>query len=198
MENNSTHSPSIKEKILEAAISLIQQSDGLPENITVRDIASKAGVAVGLINYHFGSKKKLIEACVQRMISEVMKDFFKTQEEKHTAQGAEYNRSDFSVSTVSVFSYLVSHPEISKISMLSDFSDPALSSNSAASYKAIYGSIKGDENEDVKKVKAFMLLATMQSAFLNRGVSKELLGFDLNSKEDFSRFFQCAVKLLNL
>ena len=65
----------IKEKIINTTISLIQHSDGLVENITVRDIAQKANVAVGLINYHFDSKKNLIEMCVQRIISHVMKTF---------------------------------------------------------------------------------------------------------------------------
>lgn len=67
--------PDIKEKIINTTISLIQHSEGLIENITIREIAQKADIAVGLINYHFGSKNNLIEICVQRIISHVMKIF---------------------------------------------------------------------------------------------------------------------------
>ena len=46
----------VKEKIINQTISLIENSDGLVESITIRYIAQKADVAVGLINYHFGSR----------------------------------------------------------------------------------------------------------------------------------------------
>ena len=68
MEKNVQDHSDIKEKIIDATVSLIESSDGLIENITMRAIAQKADVAVGLINYHFTSKKNLIEICVQRII----------------------------------------------------------------------------------------------------------------------------------
>ena len=81
-ENNFQNYSDVKEKIIETAITLIKNSDGLVENITIREIAQKADVAVGLINYHFGSKSRLIETCVQRIISNVMKTFSGTEDLK--------------------------------------------------------------------------------------------------------------------
>jgi AcrR family transcriptional regulator len=198
MQNSYPHSTIIKEKIIEATISLIEGSDGLLENITIRNIASKAGVATGLIGYHFGSKKNLIEVCVQRMISEVMKNFSEFDKDADTIEDTEYRKSDISISTINIFDYLTHNPEISKISMLGDLSEPASDSNSAVSLRAIYNSIPDSEPEEIRKIKAFMLLATIQSAFLNRDVSTELLGFDLTKKKDFSKFFLCAANILNL
>ncbi len=80
MEDNKQTNQDLKEQIINATIALIENSDGLIENITIRAIAQKANVAVGLINYHFESKKNLIEVCVQRIISHVMATFPKNAE----------------------------------------------------------------------------------------------------------------------
>ena len=45
-----------KEKIITQTIELIQESNGLTENITIRKIAEKANVSVGLINHYFGAE----------------------------------------------------------------------------------------------------------------------------------------------
>ena len=50
-----------KETIMEAAISLIEEKGDCLEEITMREISKRAGVGLGLINYHFENKEKLIE-----------------------------------------------------------------------------------------------------------------------------------------
>jgi AcrR family transcriptional regulator len=194
MQNHSN----IKEKIISATISLIKRSDGLVENITVREIAQKANVAVGLINYHFGSKKNLIEICVQRIISQVMQTFSGTDNSEDKEDLADKNKIDMASFTTSVFTFLVNNPEISKISMLGDLSQPSLKSNSSVSYKAIFKALPDTEQENIRKIKAFMLLSTIQSAFLNRLITNKLLGFNLNSKDDYDRFFRLVTEILNI
>jgi AcrR family transcriptional regulator len=198
MKSSMQHHPNIKEKIISTTISLIERSDGLLENITVRDIAQKADVAVGLINYHFGSKKNLIEICVQRIISHVMETFSGTDNSADKEAIANKNNVDIASFTTNVFTFLTNNPEISKISMLGDFSQPATESNSSVSYKAIFKAIPDTQPENIRKIKAFMLLSTIQSAFLNRLISNELLGFNLNDKDDYSSFFQLVTEILNI
>lgn len=198
MENNTQTNLDIKEKIIRVTIALIKRSDGLVENITVREIAQKADVAVGLINYHFGSKNNLIEICVQRIISHVMESFSETAdlEDKEDAEGN--NKSDMASFTASVFTFLKNNPEISKISMLSDLSSPNIKSNSSVSYRAIFKAIPDTKTEDMRKVKAFMLLSAIQSAFFNRQIGSELLGFNLNCESDYKRFFRLVTEVLNI
>jgi AcrR family transcriptional regulator len=77
MEKNIQNHSDIKETIIDATISLIESSGGLIENITMRAIAQKADVAVGLINYHFTSKKNLIDVMMNEKLNEfqyVVKD----------------------------------------------------------------------------------------------------------------------------
>lgn len=195
MNQNTTQD--IRERIIDTAMALIKQSDGLTENITVREIAHKADVAVGLINYHFGSKKNLIEICVQRIISKVMETFSGTD---NPTTGKDVNGNEFDIAdfTASVFTFLINNPEISKISMLGDLSQPSTESNSSVSYRAILKTIPINEPENIRKIKAFMLLSTIQSAFLNRSLSKELLATDLYSKKDYCSFFRLVTEILNI
>ena len=54
-----------KEELIAITTALIKENNGDVEKVTIRDIASRSGVSVGLINYHFGDKDKLITECVQ-------------------------------------------------------------------------------------------------------------------------------------
>lgn len=60
----------VKKSIIKATIEIIEKSDGDIKNITARKIADKSGVALGLINYHFGSKENLIAECCREIINE--------------------------------------------------------------------------------------------------------------------------------
>jgi len=209
-DNNIQNVSDIKEKIILTTISLIKKSDGLVENITIREIAQKSNVAVGLINYHFGSKNRLIEICVQQIISHVMKTFSgiensesnrnslhqKNSEQKDNSEQNE--KSDMASFIASVFTFLLNNPEISKISMLSDLAQPNAESNSSVSYKAIFKAIPATEQENIRKLKAFMLLASIQSAFLNRQIIDQLLGFNLNEADDYYHFFRLITEILNI
>ena len=65
----------VKDNIIEVTTELIEQLEGNTKSITARMIAEKAGVGLGLINYHCGSKENLITACVQRIIGKVIAGF---------------------------------------------------------------------------------------------------------------------------
>ncbi len=59
-----------REKIVEAAMESMRQRG--PANISLRDIARRAGVAVSLISHHFDSKDGLLIACLQRMYAQIL------------------------------------------------------------------------------------------------------------------------------
>jgi AcrR family transcriptional regulator len=56
-----------KERILQAAVRLLQEEGG---EVSVRRIAAQAGVGVGLVNYHFGSKENLLNQAFLRILAE--------------------------------------------------------------------------------------------------------------------------------
>jgi AcrR family transcriptional regulator len=198
MEDVLIHPSDVKERIIRATVSLIENSDGFVENITLRAIAQEADVAVGLINYHFGTKQNLIEICVQRIISHVMETFSQSDTSKDGNASGKNKKSDIASFTGSVFTFLIHHPQIAKISILSDLAHPNAQSNSSVSHRAIFKAMSNEEPEEIRKMKAFLLLSTIQSAFLNRQISSELLGMDLNVKEDYCRFFRLITEILGV
>jgi hypothetical protein len=125
---------------------------------------------------------------------------FPTRERSADTQetGEQKDADDLASFTASVFSFLIDHPEISKISMLGDLSQPNAKSNSAVSYRAILKAIPDKDPEKIRKIKAFMLLSTIQSAFLNRQISAELLGINLNDESDYRDFFCLVTEILNI
>ncbi len=70
-----------KEAIIQAAIDLINEKGEDMNTITVREICRKANVGLGLVNYHFGNKDRLIELCVEHMVSDIV-DIFRSIQEK--------------------------------------------------------------------------------------------------------------------
>ena len=105
------------------------------------------------------------------------------------------NNEPISSFTLGVFKFLLENHEISKISMLSDLSHPNIKSNSSISYRAILRSLPKD---NLNKIKAFMFLSTLQSAFLTREITKELLDLDLNNFDDYQHFFNSIIEILNI
>lgn len=61
MENSSKNGET-KKQILNATVNLLKQ--GRINDITVRKVASLAGANIGAINYHFGTKEKLVEEAI--------------------------------------------------------------------------------------------------------------------------------------
>ena len=51
-----------KETIIQTTIALIEEKGEDLDKITVREISKKAGVGLGLVNYHFGNKDNLLHS----------------------------------------------------------------------------------------------------------------------------------------
>ena len=64
-----------KEALMQAATALINEKGESAEEITVREICKRANVGLGLVNYHFGNKDRLIALCVERMINGIVASF---------------------------------------------------------------------------------------------------------------------------
>lgn len=179
----------VKERIIDVTTELIEQCGGSAKSITARMIAEKAGIGLGLINYHFGSKENLITECVQRIIGKVvagfrMTDCFETDKERLTA------------CAIRVFDFLFEHPAISRISILDDLQNYTASCNSAYSLRGFASQIKGDISDEDKTILSFVLTSAMQSAFLGSGAMKQLLGYDFTDPEDRAAYIRKLTDVL--
>ena len=173
-----------KEAILNAAQALILESDGDAERVTIRLIADHAEVSVGLVNYYFSSKAKLIEACVQRMIGSVVSTFRPSLPEAATRQ----ERLVLVASQVA--DYLAQNEAISRISVLGDCNTPAVNDNTFGTTRGFCYTIDAGELSDDARQRAFCLTAVLQSAFLRKDVLKDSVGIDWNDKKQRDEFLK--------
>ena len=74
-----------RERILDVAERLFARR-GI-DAVSVRDIIRKAGANLGAINYHFGTKRKLIIAVFDRRVSPVTKERLSALDELEKAAG---------------------------------------------------------------------------------------------------------------
>lgn len=179
----------VKEHMIEVTTELIEQYNGDTKNITARMIAEQAGIGLGLINYHFGSKDNLITECVQRIIGKVVAGFqmdqeFETDKERLTAW-ATY-----------VFDFLFEHSAIARISILGDFEHYSTNCNSVLTQRGFLCSLKKDVPDSEKDILVFILTAAMQVAFLGSETVKQVLGYDFTKSEDRAVYIGKLVDVL--
>lgn len=184
MKNNN-----VKENIIEVTTELIKQSGGDIKNITTRAIAEKADVGLGLINYHFKSKEKLITICVQRIIQTVItgfdvKDKYNSDKERLTAWA------------IHVFDFLFENAAISRTSILGDLQNYTNKCNSVYTQKGFMMALTKDIDDKDKPLLSFILTAAMQTAFLSNSAQKDILGYDFEKKVDRSEFIQQIINTL--
>lgn len=180
----------VKGKIINVTTELIRESNGNLNHVTIRDIAYRADVSIGLINYHFKSKKALIEICVGRIIEQVIYSF------EFNQKTSDEPKDRLISGSTDVFAFLKENPEIAKISIISDLTSPHMNTNSVNSYQGILNTIPDRFSEEKRRVIAFMLLSTIQSAFLIRNIASDLLSFDLYTDEGAHSFFKYVIDLL--
>lgn len=179
----------IKNHIIEVTTELIKQHNGNTKGITARIIAAKAGVGLGLINYHFGSKEKLITECVQRIIGKIVTEFqmttqYKTDKERLTA------------CAIYVFDFLFEHSAISRISILSDLQNYTKNCNSVLTQRGFSLSLKNDLANKDTSMFVFILTAAMQTAFLGSETVRQLLGYDFTKAEERAAYISKLVDIL--
>ncbi len=177
-----------KEHIISVTTDLIEKCNGDTACITARMIAKEAGVGLGLINYHFGSKDNLITECVQRIIYSVVNEFqmkgeFETDQERLTA------------CVIQVFEFLFEHPAISRISILGDYHEYTSKCNSMRTQKGFLSLLKAEKKAD-NAARIFMLTAAIQVAFLGQETVLVTQNYNLTKKKDRKAYITMLVKLL--
>lgn len=179
----------VKENIINVTTKLIEESDGDVKKITARNIAERAKIGLGLINYHFQSKDNLITICVQRIINNVILGF---------DMSADYNndKERLTAWAIYVFEFLYKNSAISRISILDDLKNYTENCNSVKTQKGFMFALNKDVDEKNKQLLSFILTCAMQTAFLSKGSSKSIIGYDLEIKSERSEFITNLVNML--
>lgn len=172
-----------KETIIQTTIALIEEKGEELDTITVREISKKAGVGLGLLNYHFGNKDKLIELCVERIIKRIISQFQSIQEK--TVRFTPFEKLEVLGSMT--FDFLFEHYAVSRISVLTDMKNPKPDDNTHKTYAAylpLVAACRPDWDEHTVKRKTFCLISVMQQTFLWYETASTVLDIDLSQKEN--------------
>lgn len=177
-----------KEIIIQTTIDLINQKGEQINDITVREICKKANVGLGLINYHFGNKDKLIELCVERIINGIVDSFCSIQEK--TEGLTPFEKLDYLGNMTLTF--LFEHYAVSKISILTDMYMSKEDDNTHRTYLAylpLMSACRPDWNKETLERKTFYLITVMQQSFLRHKAIMQLYGIDLTNPKERKIFY---------
>lgn len=172
-----------KEAIMQATIKLIEENGEHLEEITVREICKRAGVGLGLVNYHFGNKDKLIEQCVERIINGIVEQFQNIREK--TEGLTPFEKLEYLGNMT--LDFLFEHHVVSRISVLTDMQTPKDNDNTHRTYAAylpLVAACRPDWDEATVKRKTFCLISVMQHTFLRYKTASTILGINLSQKEN--------------
>lgn len=171
-----------REAIMQATIILIKEKGDNLDEITVRQICKKANVGLGLVNYHFGNKDKLIELCVERMVNGIVEQFQNIREK--TEQLTPFEKLDYLGNMT--LNFLFEHYALSKISIMTDMQTPKENDNTHRTYAAylpLVAACRPDWDEETVKRKAFCLITIMQQVFVRHEAVSQMTGMDLKTEE---------------
>ena len=164
-----------RERIINATIALLQEEKD-EGKITTRRIASMASVGVGLINYHFQTKEKLITLAVKNFIDRTIEE----SQKSHSSLSLDpLTRLKQSVKFTAQF--LAANPTVSRISIMNDLSNPGHEDNSfhvAEGYLRMLREVASDKNEQDLKVEVIRIISALQVIFLRASVLKDFMGLD--------------------
>lgn len=172
-----------REAIIKATIELIEERGDKLNTITVREICKRSQVGLGLINYHFENKDKLITLCVEKIINGIVEKFAKIREQ--TKDFTPFEKLEYLGNMT--FDFLFEHSAISKISMLADMRNFKSNDNTQRTYLEflpLVSACRPEWDEDRIKRAAYCLIATMQHSFLRSDMVLLTQGVNLNNKAE--------------
>jgi len=161
-----------RQKILETVRQMLTEG-WKAEDITVRQIAARAGVGIGTISYHYHSKDRLLSDAVSKMMEALAASLVKEE-----PSADPYRRmKDFllSISEMSIQYY-----ELSKIHVTYDLmqGDYSICYTIIPLLRDIFGAAK---DETAVKLAAIQLITSLQSILLKKEAFLMFSGLNLDS-----------------
>ncbi|QHQ61550.1 TetR family transcriptional regulator [Anaerocolumna sedimenticola] len=174
-----------KKKIMEATMHLLNSNEN-PDDITVRKIAESAGIGIGLINYYYESRDKLIKEAVSikmESIAEVMEKLGGDLSDpvKYIKEML-ISMSDLAMKNSRLNKFSIEYDLLKGNFNICLYLIPALSK--------VYNTSKSDTE---LRVIAFQLIVTMQSIYLRQEAFHMLTGINIEIKEERDKLITSIV-----
>jgi len=199
-------------RILDCTVELIKERGGDISNVTIRTIADRAGVGVGLTNHYFKSKELLIKECVQTAFKDIAGIFI-------VLDGDNANPIEMTKAAAKrVMDFYFENEQLARVSILMDAQNPGSQDCTVRIVSGFaYGMVDRPKLEAMltndkisdsmkqqfrehfineQRIKAFMLVTTLNDAFIRRDSLKESIGVDICNKEQRDEFVEELVEML--
>ncbi len=186
-----TNDESTKQKIINITKILINEVNDI-EKITVRQIAERSGVGIGLINYHFNSKDNLLSIAIGDIMTEAINKFTKINSNTLLTPISKLKillKELYSLSGTNerLIRFILSREVLNGNFKTALFLVPLL--------KEIYG----NQIDDIQlKIITLQILHPIQVTGLNQAAFHMYSGLDLNNPEQRDHFIELLVDNLIL
>ena len=167
---------SVKEKLVEITTQLIKEKNGNPELVTVREIAKRAEVGIGLINYHFQSKENLISVCVKKIISSVIVGAKLVENSSPSERLKEAVKLPVD--------FVMQNQEISRVSVIDDLTNGHPNDNSFETLEKYLFHVRNLRLNDDDYFRTVFLLHGIQGIFLRWELYKNQFDFSDKTTRD--------------
>lgn len=183
---------SARARIMAATIELLRET-GDPGAVTVRRIAERAGVGLGLMNYHFRSKDELVDESVRAAIADVIRRWGDRVPPTGLPPRLRLERM-----LGAAADFLAEHRQLSTISIQFDQRAPRPEDNTAATLAGLLPVLRelagADTPEPVLRTLAVQLVAPIQFAFLRGPAARALVGWEFDQEADRTAFVRQLVE----
>lgn len=183
-----------KQRIVQATMNIIAE-EGLP-NTTVRKIASRAGVNVAAVNYHFGGKDAVINESFAAITKELRDSF------RFLKDGGGDDIVNLSMFINAYTDIMFKYPDLLQNALdlvirhrvVGDDYLTFLQSEGIDLIKAIIVRIRPDLDQLQAHLKALQMISALSYPFLLGDLTRQVLGIDLQDPETRSRYNSMVMK----
>lgn len=176
-----------KDKIIKATIEILNEV-GEPDKITIRQIAERANVGVGLINYHFQTKEKLLYTAVSDTMSEMA-----VQLQMLNADENEDPVQKLTTMLIELTDFAARHSKMSLILAAYDLEQGNM--ETPLYLMPILRKIYGNRKEEIEmRIIALEIITTLQVICTRSEVFKLYSGIDINIKSQRDTLINTIIK----
>jgi AcrR family transcriptional regulator len=188
-------SDEIKQKIIMTAIECIE-AEGL-QGATVRKIADRSGVNVAAINYHFGSKKQLLNIVMNATLNESFVNNIQDYEKMWQTD----TRTAIQCFLEDTLAGAINYPNLTKAHLSDAFNKNDFTTNSVqransflTEFHGLIGGILRTENEQEGKMATVQLFSVFLMTGMMPGLFNQFLGLEMKDSEVQKQFIKVLLK----
>jgi AcrR family transcriptional regulator len=195
MFNTSANSTSLdprteaKQRLVRVTVELLRDSPD-PSNVTVRQIAARAEVGIGLINYYFGSRDSLINEAIGMLISEKVEPYL--NESLASAQSPMERLVELVVASGEVAAL---YPQYAETALVYTLMHEKM--DVPATILPLLRGILGENRPELEiRWMAYSLIVTTQAMFIHRRELQVFVGMNFNDRNDRREAIETIIKTI--